>query len=92
MRILKLLQIYEVDGITPKHRSERFDFDEIQGQMFRELKPTEIGAPMILTSFGHYVPFKTTRVQAIDQEGPEFRVLTRNTIYHFEVADERKAT
>ncbi|MBD0383139.1 hypothetical protein [Paenibacillus sedimenti] len=92
MRVLKLLQIYEVDGITPKHRSERFDFDEIQGQTFREMKPTEIGCPMILSGIDKYVPFKTTRVQAIDRDGPDFRVLTRNTIYHFEVYTDRRAT
>ncbi|MFD0696079.1 hypothetical protein ACFQZT_18570 [Paenibacillus sp. GCM10027628] len=92
MRVLKLLQIYEVDGITPKHRSERFDFDEIQGQSFREMKPTEVGCPMILSGIDKYVPFKTTRVQAIDRDGSDFRVLTRNTIYHFEVHTDRRAT
>jgi len=92
MRLLKLLQIYEVDGITPKHRSERFDFDEIQGRTFRELKPTEIGNPMILSGIDQYIPFKTTRVQAIDRDGPDFRVLTRNTIYHFEIFTDKKAT
>jgi hypothetical protein len=92
MRLLKLLQIYEVDGITPKHRSERFDFDEIQGQTFREMKPTEIGSPMVLSGIDKYVPFTTTSVQAMDRDGPEFRVLTRNTIYHFEVHTERRAT
>lgn len=92
MRLLKLLQIYEVDGITPKHRSERFNFDEIQGQTFREMNPTEVGSPMILSGVHQYIPFKTTRVQAIDQDGLDFRVLTRNTIYHFEVYTERQAT
>lgn len=92
MRLLKLLQIYEVDGITPKHRSERFDFDEIQGQTFREMNPTEVGSPMILSGIHRYIPFKTTRVQAIDRDGLDFRVLTRNTIYHFEIYTERKAT
>jgi hypothetical protein len=89
MRLLKLLQIYEVDGFTPKHRSDRFDFDEIQGQTFREVNPTEVGCPMTLSGVRQHTPFKTTRVQAIDQEGMDFRVLTRNTIYHFEVATER---
>lgn len=92
MRLLKLLQIYEVDGFTPKHQTDRFDFDDIQGQTFRELKPTEVGAPMVLSSLDKYTPFKTTKVQAIDSEGMDFRVLTRNTIYHFEIAIERKAT
>ncbi|MFC5451321.1 hypothetical protein [Paenibacillus aestuarii] len=92
MRLLKLLQIYEVDGITPKHRSDRFNFDDIQGQTFREMKPTEVGAPMVLSGINKYMPFKTTRVQAIDKDGQDFRVLTRNTIYHFEVFVERKAT
>jgi hypothetical protein len=93
MRLLKLLQIYEIDGITPKHHSNRFDFDEIQGQIFRELKITEVGVPMILTSLnGEETPFKTTRVQAIDKDGPDFRVLTRNTIYHFEIINEHKTT
>ncbi|UJF32716.1 hypothetical protein [Paenibacillus hexagrammi] len=85
MRLLKLLQIYEVDGITPKHRSDRFNFDEIQGETFREIKPTEIGSPMVLSGVHTYAPFKTTRVQAIDRDGSDFRVLTRNTIYHFEI-------
>ncbi|RTE03949.1 hypothetical protein [Paenibacillus whitsoniae] len=85
MRVLKLLQIYEVDGITPKHKSERFNFDEIQGQVFREISPTEVGRPMTLTAVHVDSPIKTTRVQAIDQEGVDFRVLTRNTIYHFEI-------
>ncbi|OCT10537.1 hypothetical protein A8709_12130 [Paenibacillus pectinilyticus] len=89
MRLLKLLQIYEVDGITPKHRSDRFDFDEIQGQTFREMNPTEVGCPMTLSHFQEHTPFKTTRVQAIDLDGLDFRVLTRNTIYHFEVHTER---
>ncbi|NQX64401.1 hypothetical protein [Paenibacillus qinlingensis] len=89
MRLLKLLQIYEVDGITPKHRSDRFDFDEIQGQTFREVNPTEVGCPMTLSGVRQHTPFKTTRVQAIDQDGSDFRVLTRNTIYHFEVSTER---
>jgi hypothetical protein len=57
MRLLKLLQIYEVDGITPKHRSDRFDFDEIQGQTFREMNPTEVGSPMILSGIHRYIPF-----------------------------------
>jgi hypothetical protein len=92
MRFLKLLQIYEIDGITPKHRSDRFDFDQIQGQTFRELKLTEVGVPMILTSTNNETPFKTTRVQAIDLEGLDFRVLTRNTIYHFEITNERRTT
>jgi hypothetical protein len=92
MRLLKLLQIYEIDGFTPKHRTDRFDFDEIQGRTFRELKPIEVGAPMILSALDKYIPFKTTKVQAIDNEGLDFRVLTRNTIYHFEVAIGRKAT
>ncbi|MDD9272189.1 hypothetical protein ACFPES_34740 [Paenibacillus sp. GCM10023248] len=92
MRLLKLLQIYEVDGITPKHQSERFNFDEIQGQTFREMNPTEVGSPMILSGIHRYFPFKTTRVQAIDRDGVDFRVLTRNTIYHFEVYKDRKAT
>jgi hypothetical protein len=92
MRLLKLLQIYEVDGITPKHHTELFDFDEIQGHTVREMKPTEIGAPMILSDVDKYIPFKTTRVQAIDKDGLDFRVLTRNTIYHFEVYMERRAT
>jgi hypothetical protein len=92
MRLLKLLQIYEVDGITPKHHTELFDFDEIQGHTFREMKPTEIGAPMILSAIDKFIPFKTTRVQAIDKDGLDFRVLTRNTIYHFEVYMERRAT
>lgn len=91
MRLLKLLQIYEVDGITPKHRSERFDFDEIQGQTFREVNPTEVGCPMTLSGLRQHTPFKTTRVQAIDQDGLDFRVLTRNTIYHFEIHMERSA-
>ncbi len=92
MRMLKLLQIYEVDGFTPKHRTERFDFDNIQGLLFRELKPTEVGSCMVLSSVEQYTPFKTTKVQAIDSDGCDFRVLTRNTIYHFEVYAERKAT
>ncbi|MNI09061.1 hypothetical protein D3C73_621150 [compost metagenome] len=91
MRLLKLLQIYEVDGITPKHRSKQFDFDEIQGQTFKEMKPTMVGAPMILATINDYIPFQTTHVQAIDNEGEDFRVLTRNTIYHFEVAREHRA-
>lgn len=89
MRLLKLLQIYEVDGFTPKHRSDRFDFDEIQGQTFREVNPTEVGCPMTLSGVRQHTPFKTTRVQAIDQDGLDFRVLTRNTIYHFEVHTDR---
>jgi hypothetical protein len=92
MRLLKLLQIYEVDGFTPKHRTERFDFDDIQGHLFQELKPTEVGSCMVLSTVDKYTPFKTTKVQAIDIDGPDFRVLTRNTIYHFEVHTERKAT
>ncbi|MEC0231838.1 MULTISPECIES: hypothetical protein [Paenibacillus] len=91
MRLLKLLQIYEVDGFTPKHRSERFDFDQIQGQTFCEMNPTEVGSPMMLSAINRYIPFKTTRVQAIDRDGMDFRVLTRNTIYHFEVHMDRKA-
>jgi hypothetical protein len=91
MRLLKLLQIYQVDGITPKHRSARFDFDHIQGQTFREMKQTEVGSSMILASVDQEAPFKTTKVQAIDQEGQDFRVLTRNTIYHFEITIEQKA-
>ncbi|MBP1990257.1 hypothetical protein [Paenibacillus eucommiae] len=92
MRLLKLLQIYEVDGITPKHQSEKFDFDNILGRTFRELKPTEVGAPMVLASLDREMPFKTTKVQAIDQYETDFRVLTRNTIYHFELSQERRTT
>ncbi|GGA08198.1 hypothetical protein GCM10008018_62300 [Paenibacillus marchantiophytorum] len=91
MRLLKLLQIYEVDGFTPKHRSERFDFDQIQGQTFCEMNPTEVGSSMMLTAVNRYIPFRTTSVQAIDRDGMDFRVLTRNTIYHFEVHMDRKA-
>jgi hypothetical protein len=86
MRLLKLLQIYQVDGITPKHRSNHFDFDRIQGQIFHELQETAVGSPMILTSVEQHAPFQTTKVQAIDQDGIDFRVLTRNTIYHFEIS------
>ncbi|TXK78363.1 hypothetical protein [Paenibacillus sp. N3.4] len=86
LRLLKLLQIYEVDGFTPKHRSEKFNFDQIQGHTFREMNPTEVGCPMILSGIGPYIPFQTTRVQAIDRDGPDFRVLTRNTIYHLKSA------
>lgn len=92
MRLLKLLQIYEVDGVTPKHRSDKFNFDEIQGQTFTEIKPTEIGSPMVLSGIDKYIPFKTTRVQAIDWDGIDFRVLTRNTIYHFEIHTDKRAT
>jgi hypothetical protein len=91
MRLLKLLQIYEVDGITPKHHSNQFNFDDIQGRIFRELNVTEVGSPMILISIDkEETPFKTTRVQAIDTDGADFRVLTRNTIYHFEIKKKPK--
>jgi hypothetical protein len=85
MRRLKLLQIYQIDGITPKHRSDRFDFDRIQGETFQELMETQVGSPMILSSLTQEAPFRTTKVQAIDHDGVDFRVLTRNTIYHFEI-------
>jgi hypothetical protein len=85
MRRLKLLQIFEVDGVTPKRRSFKFNYQEIQGKIFTELKPTEVGSHMLLSLADDHEPIKTTTVQAIDIEGCDLRVLTRNTIYHFEL-------
>jgi hypothetical protein len=85
MRRLKLLQIFEVDGLTPKRRSGRWSYEWMQGRLFRELKPTAIGSHMLLSFEEIYEPIRTTAVQAIDEEGDAMRVLTRNTIYHFEL-------
>jgi hypothetical protein len=85
MRRLKLLQVFEVDGLTPKRRSSRWNYDRMQGRLFEELQPTAIGSHMVLSLEGDYDPIRTTTVQAIDVEGDAMRVLTRNTIYHFEL-------
>lgn len=86
MRRMKLLQVFEVDGITPKRRSSRWNYDHMQGKLFHELKPTRVGDHMMLSLDGEYDPILTTTVQAIDIEGTDMRVLTRNSIYHFELA------
>ncbi|WP_052488010.1 hypothetical protein [Gordoniibacillus kamchatkensis] len=86
MKRMKLLQVFEVDGITPKHRSSRWNYDHMQGKLFRELKPTRVGDHMMLFPEGEYEPILTTTVQAIDIEGIDMRVLTRNSIYHFELS------
>lgn len=83
MRRLKLLQVFEVDGMTPKRRSSRWNYDRMQGRLFEELLPISVGAHMVLSLLGENDPISTTKVQAIDVEGDEMRVLTRNTIYHF---------
>jgi hypothetical protein len=85
MRRLKLLQVFEVDGVTPKRRSSRWNYDHMQGKLFRELRPTRVGDHMMLSMEGEYEPICTTSVQAIDVEGQDMRVLTRNSIYHFEL-------
>ncbi|WP_068774579.1 hypothetical protein [Paenibacillus sp. FJAT-26967] len=89
MRYLKLLQIYENDGMTPK-RHTSFSYDQLTGSLLQEMKPTEVGSSMLLSRVDDYRSFQTTRVQAIDRDGQDFRVLTRNTIYHFEVVERRR--
>ncbi|MFS0839404.1 hypothetical protein [Paenibacillus sp. 1P03SA] len=91
MSYLKLLQIYENDGMTPK-RATSFRYDQMLGTILQEMKPTEVGHSMVLCRVDDFRSFQTTRVQAIDRDGAEFRVLTRNTIYHFEVVESRNAS
>ncbi|MFC0214286.1 hypothetical protein ACFFK0_17795 [Paenibacillus chartarius] len=85
MKRLKLLQVFEVDGITPKRQTDRWSYTSLQGKLLRELKPIKVGSHMLLSPDDAYEPVRSTKVQAVDVDGHDMRVLTRNSIYHFEL-------
>jgi hypothetical protein len=65
MVIHRKLFKFEVDGITPKRKSGRWSYEKKKGKLLREMKPTCVGAHMILTPEAEFAPIRTTTVQAV---------------------------
>ncbi|MEK5036207.1 hypothetical protein MKY96_32680 [Paenibacillus sp. FSL R7-0302] len=87
MSELKLIKATELDGVTPKATNGNgVNYDNYAGTVFKPYFPLEIGACAVLVHDGNN-SLRTSFVSNIgrSRNGKELSLVTKNTIYFFEV-------
>lgn len=85
-RVLKLLEVYEKDGITLKDNTDRLNYDDIRGKICEEILPIEEDYAMLLKIEGVSDRFlRTSGISKIEEHGKSLTVYTKNTVYQFEI-------
>lgn len=84
----KVVAIFEKDGVTPKRSTHRVDYSNVIGRTWNMPYGLEVGRGTLLISIDKdCATVETSTIEDFESDGVVLRVVTRNTIYLFDIIE-----